>query len=234
MMAIVPVHIRCAAEKLLMTKRTHTPLAMNTPDTPSMTPETGTMNAVYGWGQKSAWSDDDNDCEVSNIRYLSEGSFNCIWLVTTQSAGPPRKFVLRIPGEDCLMPYQLLNEVSCLQFVEKHLPNIPAPKVFAFDAGVSLIGVPFIAEEFLNGIRLDEAWWGYSDEDKDTVSRRLAQIIVDMGETCFPGIGGLTLQHSLGPTIEGTKMFHGRVRSPDPEQTEDPLTCYGAGRIPFP
>lgn len=241
-MTTVPLHIRCAAANLLMTKRTHTPLAMHTPGTPetSMTPEPGTMNAVYGWGQKSAWSDDnddDYDCEVSHVRYLSEGGFNCLWLVTTTSilhGGDARRFVLRVPGEDCLLPHQLLNEVSSLQFVDLHLPNIPVPKVYAFDAGVSLIGVPFIAEEFINGVRLEDAWAGYTEEDKDKISRQLAEIVVDMAGTSFPGIGGLTLQHTLGPTIEAPKMFNGRVRTPDPEHPGNSLTRYVAGPIPFP
>lgn len=88
---------------------------------------------------------------------------------------------------------------------------IPVPKVNAFHAGASSAGVPFIAEEFVEGVRLDEAWIGYNNEEKEVVARRLATIVVQMAGTTFPGIGGLTLQQTLRPTVEGTKLFGGRV-----------------------
>lgn len=176
--------------------------------------------AIYGWGCMSAWSDDDNDgpIEVQSVQFLAEGGYNRLWLVTTssgtqtQSTGAAaRRFILRIPNKDALLPHQILNEVAFLQYVDLKLPRIPVPKVYAFDAGTSLVGVPFIAEELVEGLRLDEAWGRYSGEEKEIVARRLAEIIVDMATTSFPGIGGLALQHQLGPTVEGIKLVGGRV-----------------------
>lgn len=222
------LHIQCAAASLLTMKRTHTltPPIMRTGDNlagvPNIT-QLGQMNGVYGWGTHSAWSDDDTDCEVSDIRYLSQGGYNLLWLVTTTAMtqeGAAWQFILRIPGNYSMLPDQLLNEVACLQYVALHLPNIRVPKVYAFDAGVTLLGGPFIAEEFITGVRLDQAWDRYTDEEKDTVALKLAEIVVDMGETSFPGIGGLTLQHTLGPTIEGPKMLDGRVRTPTQNRLE--------------
>ena len=39
----------------------------------------------------------------------------------------------------------------------------------------------------------------------------VADIIVKLSEIDLGGIGGLTLEHSLGPTVEGFKLFKGRV-----------------------
>lgn len=43
------------------------------------------------------------------------------------------------------------------------------------------------------------------------VARQIAEVIVKLGEITFDGIGGLLLNHTLGPTVEGTKLFKGRV-----------------------
>ena len=48
------------------------------------------------------------------------------------------------------------------------------------------------------------------------MSERIAEIIVHMGETRFDMIGGFTGDKNclLGPTVEGSKLFKGRVSSP--------------------
>lgn len=182
--------------------------------------------AVYGWGINEAWTDGENegDGDVLDIQFLAEGGYNRLWMVTTPFGATTKKFILRMPMEYALLPHQLLNEVAFLEYVASKLPRIPVPTVYAFDAGTSLVGVPFIAEEFVEGVRLDEAWGGYDDREKQIVAHRLAEMIVEMASTTFPGIGSLTLQHELGPTVEGIKLFGGRVGSPQNEMKETSLT----------
>lgn len=112
---------------------------------------------------------------------------------------------------DTLLSHQLLNEVATLRYVFLNVPGVPVPEVYAFDAGTSLAGVPFIAEEYIEGQPLDKTWHTYTLEEKKVICRNVAKIIVEMAETSFATIGGLTLEHQLGPAVEGAKLFGIRV-----------------------
>lgn len=125
-----------------------------------------------------------------------------------------KPFVLRLPKQESLLPYQVLNEVTCISFVSSNCPDIPVPVVYAF-ATADTESDAFIAEEYLHGEPLSSCWNRFSEKEKRHVAQRIAEIIVDMGEMRFDGIGGFTGGKDclLGPTVEGSKLFKGRVRS---------------------
>ena len=66
--------------------------------------------------------------------------------------------------------------------------------------------------EFIDGQPLDSVWFHLTESEKASIADEMAQIIVALSETNLGGIGGLTLEHKLGPTVEGFKLFKGRVR----------------------
>lgn len=119
--------------------------------------------------------------------------------------------MLRIPKESAqsLQPYQLRNEVACLQFLCKNLPDIPAPRVLHWD---DRNGHAFIALEFIDGQRLSVAWSQLAEEQKATITWSIANVVARLGETRFDFIGGLDPDSQAGPTIEAGKIFNGRVR----------------------
>lgn len=65
--------------------------------------------------------------------------------------------------------------------------------------------------EFIDGQPLDSLWFSLTEVEKASVADEVAEIIVRLGEINLGGIGGLTLEHELGPTVEGFKLFKGRV-----------------------
>jgi hypothetical protein len=90
-------------------------------------------------------------------------------------------------------------------------PNIPVPKIYAFDAEAPN---PFIAQEYMDGEPLSTIWNRYTQTEKGLVALKIAEIIVDMAEMRFSGIGGFTSRTNcttIGPTVEGSKLFKGRV-----------------------
>lgn len=123
-----------------------------------------------------------------------------------------RPFVLRLPKQNSLLPYQVVNEVTCLSIISSHCRDIPVPKVHAFATDAPNA---FIAEEYIDGEALSSCWNRYTEDEKRQIAHRIAQIIVDMGEIRFDGIGGFTggADCLLGPTMEGCKLFKGRVSS---------------------
>jgi len=118
--------------------------------------------------------------------------------------------VLRLPKEDNLLPYQVLNEVTCISMISSNCPNIPVPSVYAFSPDAPN---PFIVQEYIDGETLSSLWNHYTEDDKQQVALKIANIIVDMGELRFDGIGSFTgdADHLLGPTVEGSKIFKGRA-----------------------
>ena len=95
---------------------------------------------------------------------------------------------------------------------QKH-PDIPVPKVFAVCYGSTKCN-SFLAEDLLEATPLSESWLKFSDEEKRLVARKLAKLIVRMAEIRFEKIGGFTgdfKDEILGPTVEGSKLFKGRV-----------------------
>ena len=65
--------------------------------------------------------------------------------------------------------------------------------------------------EYIEGQPLDALWGSLTQPEKETIVDEIAQAIIDLAEINLGGIGGLTLDHALGPTVEGTKLFRGRV-----------------------
>ena len=161
--------------------------------------------------------------EVTSIEFLAVGGYNRVWLITykaTKSEGQANdeaKFVLRIPKREApsLKPYQLRHEVGCLRFLEKSLPSIPTPRIYAWDDGFSGPGVsPFIAEEFIDGQRLSVLWPVLTENQKTSIIQEIANVVADLGETRFQAISGFTHDSHAGPTIEAAKVFNGRVCLP--------------------
>ena len=65
--------------------------------------------------------------------------------------------------------------------------------------------------EFIDGQPLDSLWFSLTEPEKASVVDEVAQIIATLSQIDLGGIGGLTLDHKLGPTVEGMKLFKGRV-----------------------
>ena len=89
-------------------------------------------------------------------------------------------------------------------------PNIPVPKIYAFDAEAPN---PFVAQEYMDGEPLSTIWNRYTQTEKNLVAVKIAEMIVNMAEMRFSDIGGFTSRTIciLGPTVEGSKLFKGRV-----------------------
>ena len=121
-----------------------------------------------------------------------------------------KPFVLRLLKGDALLPYQVVNEVNCISMVSSCCPNIPVPMVYAFSSDPIN---PFIAEEYIAGDTLSSSWNHYNEDEKRQVAQQIADIVVTMGETRFDYIGSFTGDAGclLGPTVEGSKLFKGRV-----------------------
>jgi hypothetical protein len=164
-----------------------------------------------------------------SILKLGEGGYNDVFLISLVSVlllrnrvnsthlihqgVDPNPFVLRLPKEGCLLPYQVLNEITCISVVASYCPNIPVPAVLGFAADSS---DAFILQEYICGEPLSSCWNRFAESEKYQVSQRIAEIIVQMGEMRFDMIGGFTGGKNglLGPTVEGCKLFNGRVSSP--------------------
>jgi len=152
----------------------------------------------------------EEDKEDSDLQLLASGGYNDVWLVARPLQGEER-YVLRKPKEDALLPDQVRNEVAHLTFVKKNLQMVPVPQVFCHSLDESATGTPFIAEEFIEGQILSSIWSTFDEPTKLNVAREIAELVVKLGEATFDGIGGLMLDHRLGPTVEGMKLFKGRV-----------------------
>jgi hypothetical protein len=63
---------------------------------------------------------------------------------------------------------------------------------------------------------LSTIWHRYAETERLAVALKIAEIIVDMAETRFSAIGGPASPAGsiLGPTLEGSKLFKGRVSRP--------------------
>ena len=158
------------------------------------------------------------DIEDVKVDFFAEGGYNNLWLVSFSSkssgdAGPTSslKAILREPNDDALLPWQIENEVAHLTFIAKYHPSIPVPKVYTYDTGKTG-NEPFILMEYIDGQPLSTAWTTYTEDEKWTAARQVAQIVVEMSEITSQRIGGLTLTHETGPTVEGMKLIKGRVR----------------------
>ncbi|KAI1119799.1 kinase-like domain-containing protein [Nemania abortiva] len=168
---------------------------------------------------------------VEHVSLLAVGGYNSIWLVKlhqridnddegnpmSTSSLPINRFVLRLPCEDALVPYQVTNEVAFRRFVASKLPQIPVPRVFLFEA-TDHYDSCFIAEDFIDGTNLSSEWMSLSLAQKEKFARKLATITVDLAEVQFGMIGGLdAVSFSPAPTVEGPKLFKGRHKFHRPE-----------------
>ncbi|KAK3696190.1 hypothetical protein LTR37_018092 [Vermiconidia calcicola] len=161
---------------------------------------------------------------------LAQGGYNDVWLVKSKlvrndstiiSQPLNGSFILRVPNEDSLKPHQIRNEVGWLMYMAKHCPEIPVPAVYDY-SDESGDGRPFIAEQYIDAKSLADAWMTFSDAEKDIVARKVAEMVVRLGEIRFDAIGGMTPHTILGPTVEGAKLFKGR------DAYHDPI-CYDIG-----
>lgn len=160
---------------------------------------------------------------IENVKvdFFAEGGYNYLWLVSFSSnpsgqdgATSSHKAILREPNDDAFLPWQIENEIAHLTFVAKHHPSIPVPKVYAYDSGRTG-NEPFVMMEYIDGQPLSSAWATYTEDEKLAAAQQVAQMMVEMSEITFHRIGGLTLAHGIGPTVEGMKLFKGRVCHPD-------------------
>ena len=148
--------------------------------------------------------------EGGDLHLLASGGYKDVWLVSRPYQEAER-YILRIPKKKALLPDQIRNEVAFLTFVRKNLQYVPVPRVFCHSLDENASPTPFITEEFMDGERLSSAWGTYDEPTKLAVAHQIAEIIVEFAETTSHGIGGLMLDHELGPTVEGMKIFKGRV-----------------------
>ena len=132
--------------------------------------------------------------------------------------------MLREPQEHALLPHQIENEIAFLTYITQYHPSIPVPKVYAYEAGISG-RPPFIAMEHVEGQCLSDAWNTLTEREKLIVANDIATIIAELGEIRFGAIGGMTLAHTIGPTVEGVKLFRGRSKFHSP-------SCYDIGPYP--
>lgn len=70
--------------------------------------------------------------------------------------------------------------------------------------------------EFIEGQPLDATWSSLSEPERATIADEIANIIVEMGEINLGSIGSLNLEHNVGPSVEGIKLFRGRVSTLNP------------------
>jgi hypothetical protein len=61
-----------------------------------------------------------------------------------------------------------------LNYVANTLPQIPVPRVIAFDAASPGSSAGFVAEEYVEGQPLSKVWSGYTDEEKHLLARKIA------------------------------------------------------------
>lgn len=157
-----------------------------------------------------------------SVTLLARGGYNDVWLVKATFRAQSAHFVLRLPNEDSLEPHQIRNEVGWLRYIANEAPEIPRPEVYEFLDQPRGDRPPFILEEYVDAPRLSDVWMSFSETDKDDIARQIAELIVRLGELRFDCIGGMTPGGTLGPTVEGAKLFKGRSKFHDP-------ACYDLG-----
>ncbi|KAF6226880.1 hypothetical protein HO133_008321 [Letharia lupina] len=155
-------------------------------------------------------SSEDAAIEDVKVDFLAEGGYNYVWLVSFSSKPSEQDgttslhtAILREPNDDAFLPWQIENEVAHLTFIAKDHPSIPVPKVYAYDDGKTG-NEPYITMEYIDGQPLDSVWTAYSEDEKLAAARQVAQTIIEMGTITFDRIGGLTLEHEIGPTVEAS------------------------------
>ena len=146
----------------------------------------------------------------ADLHLIASGGYNDVWLVP-RPLMDASQYILRKPKEGSLLPDQLRNEIAWLTFARKNLKNVPVPRVYTHSLLEDGPKTHYLAEEYVEGHCLSSVWTTYDEHMKMQVAHHIAKIVVELGETTFEGIGGLMLDHKLGPTVEGMKIFKGRV-----------------------
>ena len=160
--------------------------------------------------------------EEAGLHLLASGGYNDIWLVR-KPLGQAQQYVFRKPkANDALLPDQLRNEVAWLTFVREKLQNVPVPTVYDYSLAEGETETYYIAEESVEGECLSSVWKTFDETTKMAVARQIAQIVVELAGTTFKSIGGMMLDHKIGPTVEGMKLFKGRNKFHSP-------SCYDIG-----
>ena len=177
-----------------------------------------TSGATVSSSENEQQEDSQTPEDNFTVKLLAEGGYNEIWLVTSsvKSNNAPSSCVLRTPTADSLKPWQIRNEVGWLRYMTKNHPAIPVPQVYAYSDRATEDEMPFVVEEFIDGLPLSEAWKSYSESEKVEVARKVAKVVVQLGEIRFDAIGGMQPDGTLGPTVEGVKLFRGRDAFHDP------------------
>jgi hypothetical protein len=111
----------------------------------------------------------------------------------------------------------IIETESCRRFVSVRRQHEDALLLYAFDAKALN---PFVAQEYIDGEPLSAIWDRYTQTETGLVALKIAEIVVDMAEMRFSSIGGFAscvggfasgTRSTLGPTVEGSKLFKGRV-----------------------
>ena len=191
-------------------------------------------------GQRTPSNQEDRDGSRMRIKnweteLFAEGGYNHVWLVSytveyevrnpykhgeerlnfgkilgSEKTSMARKVIIREPNGDASQ-CQIENEIAFLTFIAKYHPSIPVPKVYAYSTQKVGCRSPFIAMEYIEGRPLDSAWNTLLEPEKEAIVAEIAQIIVELAEIDLGCICGLTLEHKPGRTVEGVKLFRGRV-----------------------
>ena len=175
------------------------------------------LEVVKSLEQKGEDGDED-----AGLQLIASGGYNDIWLVR-RPLGQAQQYVIRKPKEDdALLPDQLRNEVAWLSFVKENLQSVPVPKIYDYSLAESEAETYFMVDEFIEGECLSSVWKTFDEATKTAVARQIAQVVVVCAETTFDKIGGMMLDHTIGPTVEGMKLFKGRNKFHNP-------SCYDIG-----
>lgn len=65
--------------------------------------------------------------------------------------------------------------------------------------------------EFVDGRPMSDEWKQLDEIQKESLTKEVATLVVQMAEAKFDQIGGISPQLELSPTVEGAKYFKGRV-----------------------
>ena len=98
----------------------------------------------------------------------------------------------------------------------KNHPAIPVPQVYVYPDGATEDELPFVAEQFIEGLPLSDTWKLYTEAEKEEVAGKVAKVVVQLGEIRFDAIGGMQADGTLGLAVEGVKLFRGRDALHDP------------------
>lgn len=142
----------------------------------------------------------------SKLELIATGGYNNIWRVES-TISAHGTFILRLPQDAALHPWQLENEAAWLRYMTNNHPSIRVPALLDWSTKSNNM---YLAEKFIDAPRLSDIWCTYSEDEKLVVAQNISKLIVDMAELRFDRIGGLKIDGTLGPTVEGMKLFKGR------------------------